>query len=180
MIPDFNWLPLTWDAVAVLATSLAAVFGAIFVGGKQAEITKLQVKIQKDQAEADKRIRENELKFSLLERRSLCINGLKELHVAFHSSQILSDEDRTKLFSLIQDAELIFEANLIEGLNEIRSNSIRVPSKHRLANSYYSQGNDQMGREALDAAFAMMDEIYERLPYLINSMINHSRISNEA
>ena len=59
MIPDFNWLPLTWDAVAVLATSLAAVFGAIFVGGKQAEITKLQVKIQKDQAEADKRIREN-------------------------------------------------------------------------------------------------------------------------
>lgn len=175
---SFQWLPLTWDAVAVFATGFAAVSGATIIGLLQMRITRLQTEIQREQAESDKHLRLNDLKLKLLGERAECIQEIKRIHGSFHGNMVLPDEERTRLFAAIQKAELIFEADVVEGLNDVAWKSTRVASKFNLANARYRRSEKEKAEEANDEAFRLIDEIYEAIPNLISSMIHHARISD--
>lgn len=173
---DFQWLPLTWDAVAVFVTGVAAMIGATIIGRKQAAIAELQANIQKMQVENDSKLRSNSLKLELMEKRSEIIGRLREIYLAFNANVELSNEERQKLGQTIQNAELIFQADVIEGLREISSKAYRLRFKNLAANRAYSKNDTAKGDEFLDEAIAIENEIFERLPALIDSMIEHSRL----
>ncbi len=176
MIPSFDWLPLTWDAVAVFVTGLAAVGGATVVGRKQAAIAKQQAEIQKFQAENDRKLRANTLKLELLEQRSEIIGKLRRVYLAFNANVELTSDDRRTLGEAIQSAELIFQADLIKGLRDISLKTGKLGFINRRADQAYRRGNSEKGDEYNEEASQLEAEVFTQLPDLINSMIEHSRL----
>lgn len=175
---EFEWLPLTWDAVATLLTGFAAVGGAVFVGRKQVEITKLQTRIQQGQADDDRKLRQNELKLKLLDRRQECIRKIRHANIAFNTMVRLDDKQRNELYGAIRESELIFPPNMIDKLENTLTKIYKIPIAERIQSSRRQQGKETEADIKLEEVMAMEKEVFEALPDVLTSMIKLTRIED--
>jgi hypothetical protein len=174
---EFEWLPLTWDAVATFMTGMAAVIGAALIGLRQTKITEIQAKIQRDQLVHDQLFRSNEFRFQLLDRRSECIGKLKAINQAFHEKVELNGNDHETLFQTIRDAELIFQPDVIYGLRKVATKTLQIPVAYRAQRAAEDRGDSKKAQDWLDKVINHENAVFEALPALIESMISATRIS---
>jgi hypothetical protein len=85
----------SWEAFATLVTGLVAVGAAWQVGRNQIEIQKRQIKLT-----------ENDLKVQLLEKRSACIDEMREIADAWFRQASLSNEEWARFHTMFRQAEL--------------------------------------------------------------------------
>lgn len=173
---DFQWLPLTWDALATLLTGLAAVGGATFVGHRQVSISERQLLIQQSQAEHDRQIRSNQLKLELLDRRSSCLLQVRSVNQALLQNGEIRSDDWKTLYEAIQESELIFPVGQVDGLREVSSASIRARFSRRAQNDAFKRGDEDQAEKWHARASTNEDLIFEKLPSLVESMVKHSRL----
>lgn len=111
-----------------------------------------------------------------MERRANCVQKLREIYLTITSEGELPNEDRAKLFSIIQEIELIFREDVVEGLREVALASYRLRFKRLRAEREFKRGNIEKSGKEDEEANELEGIIFDKLPILIDSMVKHSRL----
>jgi len=176
---EFDWLPLTWDAVAIFLTGLFAVGGAVFVGRKQVAITRSQNLIQQQLADDDRRLRQQTIKLALLERRSDCLDRLQELLSVYQAKAELESGDQRELYHLLRQSQLIFPKSVVDGMEDVLDDSGRQRVAYKQQQSLRIRGKETEADKVLNRAIDLEHKIFDRLPALVEAMISSSRITED-
>ena len=174
----FEWLPLTWNDVATFLTGFAAVGGAVFVGRKQLQITKLQTAIQKDQAIDDRKLRQQSIKLELLDRRQECISRLRKLDNQYKANASFTAEEFQILLEIIEQAILIFPADVTLDIGEIIFKENRKQSRLGYQARLRERGQEDEADRKLDEAFALESEVFDAIPKTLDRMVVVGRITD--
>lgn len=177
-MPEFQWLPLTWEAIATFFTGIAAVTGAYFIGRKQTKLTELQTINQLKMDEFSRQLRSDELKLQLLERRLLCIRAVQRASSLYVANVRFEPGELQDLLQAVQEAQLIFPDRLISGIQECAYKTMLISNKYRLQSSLRERGKEHEADSALNAALQMEGEVFSALPDLATAMISLARISD--
>lgn len=169
---------IDWDAIATFGAAVVIAVGAYFIGRKQTEIALQQTKIIESQNSDDRKLRQNELRLKLLDRRSDCIQEIKKASGIFSANVRLSDEEKKSLYDAIQKSELIFPPDVIEGLRDALWKTHRIPVAFKIQTNERRNGNDKKADEYLDKALALETEVFEALPKIADTMVEHARITD--
>ncbi|MGB3470434.1 MAG: hypothetical protein WBA51_06415 [Erythrobacter sp.] len=165
MLPEIQLLPITWEAVATLATGFFAVGAAWKLGARQTAILESQSRI----AEAD-------LKLQLFDRRADCVSRMRELCSVWNENGRLQMEQATALQALLWDIKVLFPAEVVDDFGNLVQSSFTFILKLRRARYYSEQSNEDNKREFLDAAYAAEDEVNDLMPGLLSRLEKHTRI----
>ena len=169
--------PPSWEAFATLLTGAAAVLGAVSVGKRQVSLQEKQTELIRLQAESEREFRRTEIKLNLLNRRADLISLTREVSQTFIQNGRLEREDLSKLIRAMNEAQLIFPKEFYGVLENVLGNAFRSQSKFRLSESRRLQGKEVEARKAMDEAFAMEDKIFEELPSVLESLIDHTAVT---
>lgn len=159
------WSHFSWEAFATLAAGLAAVGAAWWVGRNQLEIQRRQLTLI-----------ENDLKIQLLEKRSVCVDAMRQISNAWHAQASLSDEEWARFRDLFHQAQLLYPNRVIQKLDNAVSGIFRAKLYHNRSMQYYQRSNDGKGEEFLESAFAAEDKVMKIMPDLLDELINHTRV----
>jgi hypothetical protein len=108
-----DWCGFTWEAFATLATGLAAVGAAVFIGTRQAEIQKVQAGIQSLALRSD-----------LFDRRYRVYERTQKFVGIICRTGDAPDHDLDGQFLMAMgESKFLFDANVVSGLGEIWSNA---------------------------------------------------------
>lgn len=174
-----EWLPLTWEAIATMLTGALAVGAAVYVGRKHTEIANRQADILAEQTKISERqtkLTENDLKIQLLERRSNCVQKMREIHNAWFTNACLSTDERRDFNQLITEVELIYPKNITEKLRETHKEIFRSSWKFSTANKFIEIGNKDRGDAMLKEASNHETKTFDLMPSLVDELIEHSRV----
>ncbi len=161
------------SAIATLVTGVLAVGAAWYVGRNQLEIQRRQTEIQLRQIA----LSENDLKIQLLDKRSACVNAMREIHFAWNRDRHLSDEDWKKFYSLSQDAVLLYPTNLARKLDSA-ANAVFWAKHHYGRYQFHNdRGNQGQADEKRKQAYAEEDKAMIIMPKLLDELIEYTRVS---
>ena len=169
--------PPSWEALATLVTGAAAVTGAVIVGKRQVSLQKTQTELIQLQADSEREFRTTEIKLNLLNRRADLIALIREVNQTFIQNAKLEQEDLSKLISAMNEAQLIFPKQFYGTLQNVLVNAIRSQSKFWLSESRHKQGKETEARNAMDEAFAMEEKVFDELPSVLESLIEHAAVT---
>jgi hypothetical protein len=164
-LPTFQWLPLTWDAVATFLVGIAAVYAAWKVGENQIEIQQRQT-----------RLIENDLKIQLLEKRAACIDEMRQISDAWFRNADLSNEEWSRFLTLHDKAQLLFSPAVTKKLDEASTAIFHSKRNHSRSREYYKRSKGDKAEEFLEKAFAAENKAMEIMPTLLDELIRHTRI----
>ena len=162
---SIDWSEFSWEAFATLVTGIAAVAAAWWVARNQIEIQKRQTKLS-----------ENDLKIQLLEKRSACVDELRQISNAWNQNANLSNEERAKFLALLYKVELLYPKIVAKKIDEAISIFRKANYNHIRSNVYYNRGEIEKGDEYSKNASDFEDKFLVVLPLLIDELVKNTRI----
>jgi hypothetical protein len=163
------WSAFDWQAFATLATGLAAVAGAVWIGLKQTEISANTRNLQQENATADLKFREQNFRLDLFERRADILSKFRPIYFSWQRSWTLNHDEWVQLYRISLDAKLLYPDTISDPLDEAVTEIQRQNQNiDRLAGGEKIYAKQQL-REAEDRLFKI-------LPGLLAKMIAHTRI----
>ena len=120
-----DWGAFTWEAFATLATGLAAVAGAVWVGSRQMNIAYAQTRISLKQTailDRQNRLEESKLRAELFDRRMLVYEATADFLINLRDirGQSAGVAERLQTFSQkMRESEFLFAPKVHRGLVEI-------------------------------------------------------------
>lgn len=149
---------LDWDAIATAFAGTLAVGSALFVARKQ------------------QRIKEQELRLSLLHERRLLIGRFRKFHTSTINLRNLDDEMVKDFWSLVQEVQLYFDPSTARAVEEVFD---EVWNYIATAVSIQLYRDDEMHDEArgeVDKRFALLKSLNEKFPLAIKLMVEKTRV----
>lgn len=173
---QINWSAFSWDAFATLATGLAAVFAAWRVGNRQVALLAEQQNFVNQQAEQAREIKLQELRISLIDRRSECIHIMRELTDVFFRNARLERDQWPNLTRVLNSSRLIFPIEISDDIGKILDSSFRSQQFFNRSTYYRTNGNDEKADEFLDKAFEEEDQLMQLMPKMVDRLEEYTRV----
>jgi hypothetical protein len=159
------WSLFSWEAFATLLTGVLAVGAASWVGWNQLQLQKRQT-----------RLIENDLKIQLLEKRTICVNDMRDIHYAWMRNAKLSNEEMFKFHKLMEQAKLLFPARVTQKLDEAVSATFWSEQLRRRAYDLSHTGDKASADSKLEQSFAEEDKVFRLMPELLGDLVEHTRV----
>jgi hypothetical protein len=159
------WSAFSWEAFATLTTGVVAVAAAWWVGYNQ-------VKLQKRHTT----LIENDLKIQLLEKRSACVNSMRDILYAWQRNSRLSEEEWRTFYRLSQDAVLLYPKQMNNKLDQAVDGVFRAKHYYSRSQIYRENGDQSLVKENLQKSFDEEDKLMKIMPELLTEMIEYSRV----
>jgi len=172
------WSALSWEAFATLFTGIAAVAGATIVGWRQMRLLHRQIEITHLATDNDRKIRQNELRLKLLERREGVIQIVRDSSAAFQATVDLAGEERKALWGAIQKSEFLFPPSLTDGLSHALISVHRLSAANKVQMNSRRNGDVEKANKWLEKVQEHEEEIFKSLPKLLESMVKIARIED--
>lgn len=163
---NIYWSDFSWEAFAAIFTGSIAVMGAVWVGLKQTKILAQQSFLT-----------ETNLRIQLLERRSACIEQMREVVSEWQRDARLSPESMVKFQRAFQDGELLFSRAIAAEMEEALGGLFMTAHWQRRSQYYYERGKETDGTLALEKSFAEDNKIFAIMPKLLEKLKAESRVS---
>lgn len=173
---EISWSSFSWDAFATLATGLAAVFAAWRVGSRQIAILAEQQKFIKEQSDQARDIKLQELRISLIDRRSECILIMRELTEVFYRDGRLDREQWPHLTRVLNSSKIIFPNEISDDIVNILSASFKSQQFFNRSRHYLEKGNQEKADEFLEKAFSEEDMLMQLMPKIVDRLEEYTRI----
>ena len=185
-----DWYAFTWQALAWLCegiemidrsaftwqafATLLAVVGATVVGWRQVGIAKLQAEISARQA----KIAETNLRIQLLDRRSDCVNRMRDIHGEWLQDSQLSDESRAIFRQLLFDSELLYSKSVVAEIEKAVGGVFGSKIWANRSRQYGEQGQEERANAMREKSFAEEDKVMEVMPELLNKLKAQTRVED--
>jgi len=146
------WQAFSWEAFASILTGIAAVSGAVYIGHRQMKI------------------KEQELRLSLLEERRNLIKKFRTLASAWLQKAKLTDEEVEELKRLLFDIRLYFDNETYDKAYMFFDDSLFQNMEDRHAKMYRESGEIDKAHKSIKSSSehveAILKSVFETLKIL--------------
>ena len=156
-----DWCSFTWEAFATLATGLAAVCAAWWIGRKQTKIQIAQVDVQRMTLRAELFDR----RYEVYEFTRIFLN---KINTVYQDDIVDLREDWVRNFlSAMQKSKIIFSRAVFDGLDQIWRKAVEFSAlKEEMGEIYreeghYGAGNPERKRIAMTWLFDQLEKLPE-------------------
>ena len=122
------WKEFSWEAFATLATGLAAVAGATWVGLRQLRISQRLIETQQVQidlasiaSDREYAMQQQEFRLALFEKRFQILEEFRPIWLEWSASGKLTEQSWGSVRRLLQRARLVFSDALVDDLDAVVS-----------------------------------------------------------
>jgi hypothetical protein len=161
------WSQFNWQSFATLVAGLAAACGAVWIGLRQTRILDQQ-----------RLLAETNLRIQLLEKRSVCIEQMRDVVAEWYRDARLSPESMTKFQRAYQQAELLFSKATLAEMETALSGLFWTEHWQRRSRYYYERGKDLEATDKLEKSFEEDDKVFKIMPKLLEILTDESRVSD--
>ncbi|HWV61337.1 MAG TPA: hypothetical protein VN034_11815 [Sphingopyxis sp.] len=152
------WVTLDWDAIATASAGILAVGSALFVARKQ------------------QRIKEQELRLSLLQERRQLVGRFRKFQASMMRLRNLDDEAVSDFWLLVQEVQLYFDpatARSVEDVFDEVWNYIGTAVSIRI---YRDDEMHEEARAEVDKRFELLKSLNRKFPVAIKLMVEKTRV----
>ncbi|MBK5263663.1 MAG: hypothetical protein JJE34_00305 [Alphaproteobacteria bacterium] len=122
------------------------------------------------------KLRVQDFKLNLLQERRECVNRMREIDAAFLRDGRIDDDHWRKLVQLLNDAELLYQDELIEDIRKLLDGVVKSSIYSNRAQVYFQRNNDKKGQEFLEKQFNSDDETIDALQGLKDKLVEATRV----
>ncbi|MBA4779477.1 MAG: hypothetical protein MK060_08775 [Blastomonas sp.] len=159
-----------WEALATATAGLMAVVGAVFVGLRQVALTRRQIEIMHQQASDDRRLRQQNLKLSLLDRREPLLFKLQDISREYFQTGKISSEKKKELYDVLRKSQLLYPKDISDQILDVIYFHERKQTALNRQATYAGSGRLDEAMAAYDQSDEFDAKVFELLPKIIEKM----------